>query len=180
MTLSHPLAFCRNASCFSARQAQAELDAATRRVSRATTRRGVARPRVESSIDGKVAHRITKDVSCRLKFASWNVRSLVNVSGPVQTDYVRRGAAASKDVDDGRINVVVSELKRLGIEVAGVQETHWFGQDVYSVGNSTVLARGRPLPADGEAFRRGDGVAIILRGRALEAWKAGGSQWRPV
>ena len=91
----------------------------------------------------------------------------------MQTAYVRRGAAASKDVDDGRINVVVSELKRLGIEVAGVQETHWFGQDVYSVGNSTVLARGRPLPADGEAFCRGDGVAIILRVGSLESrWLA--------
>ena len=138
----------------------AELDAATRRVSRATTRRGVARPRVEPSIDGKVAHRRTKDVSCRSKFVSWNVQSLVNVLGPVQTAYVRRGAAASKDVDDRRIDTVVSELKRLGIEVAGVQETRWFRQDVYSVGDSKLLASGRPLPPDGEAFLRADGVAL--------------------
>ena len=48
-----------------------------------------------------------------------------------------------------------------------------------TVADSAVLASGRPLPTNGD-FRRGEGVAIVLRGRALAAWKAGGSQWTAV
>ena len=50
---------------------------------------------------------------------------------------------------------------------------------MYTVADSAVLASGRPLPTNGD-FRRGEGVAIVLRGRALAAWKAGGSHWTAV
>ena len=71
---------------------------------------------------------------------------------------------------------MVGELRRLDVEVAGLQETRWFGEEVYSVGDSTVLSSGRPLPLDGAPRLRGEDVAIVLRGRALRAWRDGGSQ----
>ena len=67
-----------------------------------------------------------------------------------------------------------------GIEVAGLQETRWFGQETYSVGDSVVLSSGHSLPPEGESLHRGEGVAVVLRGRALKAWKAGGARWRPI
>lgn len=150
-------------------------DAATRRVTRATTRRGVASLRVDNISGRKYAQ--SKERDCH--FATWNVRSLVNSSGPVETAFVR-GERLSRPSDDRRIDTVVSELKRLDVEVAGLQETRWFGKDSYAVGDAVVLASGRPLPSMGESFFRGEGVALVLRGRALRAWKAGGGQWSAV
>lgn len=158
----------------------ATLDVATRRASRASTRRGVASPRVADSPSfcgkKKFAHSKTKE---ELQFATWNVRSLLNVSGPVETAFAR-GVRTLSGVDDRRIDVVVGELQRLGIEVAGLEETRWFGDASYVVGDALVLTSGRPLPSDGAALARGEGVAVVLRGRALRAWKAGGSQWSAV
>ena len=82
--------------------------------------------------------------------------------------------------DDRRIDIVVDELHRLRIEVAGLQETLWFGRDIFSVADSMVLTSGKKLPGPDGEFRRGGGVAIVLRGRALSAWRSVGSQWRPI
>ena len=54
--------------------------------------------------------------------------------------------------DDRRIDVVVGELDRLGIEVAGLQETRWFGRASYCVGDALVLSSGRPVPLPGSLF----------------------------
>ena len=75
---------------------------------------------------------------------------------------------------------MVSELKRLDIDVTGLQETRWFGSEVYSVADSVVLSSGRDLPGEDGDWRRGEGVAIVMRGRALQQWRAGGSQFRAV
>ena len=151
----------------------------SRRASRTSTRRGVASPRVAllRPCRGKrnSAHRKAKG-ECQLQFATWNVRSLVNVFGPIETAFAR-GVRTSTDVDDRRIDIVVGELKRLGIEGARLQGTRWFGQETYVVGDALVLTSGRPLPSDGDALVRGEGVAVVLRSRGLRAWKAGGSHW---
>jgi len=34
--------------------------------------------------------------------------------------------------------------------VAALQETKWFGEGIYNVGESFVLSFGRPVPAQGE------------------------------
>lgn len=149
-------------------------DAATRQVAGASTRRGVASPRVNLPSFGKKLAQRKTEKTCQ--FATWNVRSLVNTHGPVETASLR----GSPSLEDRRIDVVVHELERCHIEVAGLQETRWFGNESYRVGDSTVLSSGRPLPQDGAPFLRGEGVAIVLRGRALKAWKAGGAQWRAV
>ena len=64
------------------------------------------------------------------------------------------------------------------MKVAGLQETKWFGNDVYDVSGAAVLTSGRKTPSVGENSHRGEGVAIVLMGWAVEAWKACGSKWR--
>ena len=102
--------------------------------------------------------------------------------GDASTAFVRQEFSEKKlsRKDDRRIDIVVDELRRLRIEVAGLQETLWFGRDIFSVADSMVLTSGKKLPGPDEEFRRGGGVAIVLRGRALSAWRSGGSQWRPI
>ena len=52
------------------------------------------------------------------------------------------------------------------------------GSSVYKVGNSVVLATGRPVPGPGEPLQRGEGVAIVLSGPAVGAWREAGETWR--
>ena len=80
--------------------------------------------------------------------------------------------------DDRKIDVVVRELNRFQIEVAGLQETKWFGSEAYAVANSVVLSSGRPVPV--ESFQRGEGVALVLCGRGKAAFEFGGCQWNAV
>ena len=44
---------------------------------------------------------------------------------------------------------------------------------------SVLLTAGRMTPAPGETVQRGEGVALVLWGVALDAWKRGGSSGRP-
>ena len=73
---------------------------------------------------------------------------------------------------------MVRELERYEISVAALQETKWFNDAVYRVGESIVIAAGRLIPPDGEIRQRGEGVAIVLSGPAVQAWEAGGKQWK--
>ena len=106
---------------------------------------------------------------------SWNVRSLLDCEGAVET---ARQRTETGHFDDKRIDQVMRELERYRITVAALQETKWFGEAVYKVGKSIVLAAGRPTPLVGEPRQRDEGVAITLSGPAVKAWKAGGEQWK--
>ena len=46
------------------------------------------------------------------------------------------------------------------------------------MGGSVLLTSGRVTATSGEAVQRGEGVALVLRGLALDAWKRGGKQWK--
>ena len=74
-------------------------------------------------------------------------------------------------VDERKIDQVVSELERYRVVVAGLQETKWFGNEVYKVGESVVLSAGRDVPREGGNGQRGEGVAIVLSG---QLWMLGG------
>ena len=108
--------------------------------------------------------------------ASWNVRSLLDVEGSVET--ARQANDLHVVTDERKIDQVISELGRYKIDVAALQETKWFGEAVYRVGESVVLAAGRAVPGIGAVKQRGEGVAIVLSGPAIGAWKSGGSHWR--
>lgn len=109
--------------------------------------------------------------------ASWNVRSLVDLEGSIET---ARQRSELVDAEDRRIDQVVRELERYRIKVAALQETKWFDNNMYSVGNSLVLTAGRSIPVTEHSVRRrGEGVAIVLSDQAVAAWRAGGSKWKP-
>ena len=89
-----------------------------------------------------------------------------------------RQYAETGQFDDRRIDQVVKELERYKISVAALQETKWLNDAVYKVGESIVIAAGRPTPPVGETRQRGEGVAVVLNGPAVQAWEAGGKQWK--
>ena len=50
------------------------------------------------------------------------------------------------------------------MKVVAMQETKWFGSEVYQVSGSVVLMAGRKVPGEGENVIRGEGVALVLSG----------------
>ena len=66
------------------------------------------------------------------------------------------------------------------MSVAGIQETKWFGVDVWPADGYTFLHSGRPLPRDGESAARNEGVGIALNEKATAAWKEAGEAWEAV
>ena len=55
--------------------------------------------------------------------------------------------------------MVISEQARYVIVVGALQETKWFGNEVYEVADSVVLTSGRRTPMQGDISSRGEGVA---------------------
>ena len=110
--------------------------------------------------------------------ATWNVRTLLDMDGSIET--ARQGGEASEAsvVDERKIDQVVGELDKYRVVVAALQETKWFGSKVYKVGDSVVLTSGREVPIGSGVRQRGEGVAIVLAGPAVHAWKAGGCKWK--
>ena len=132
--------------------------------------------KLRNSQELQIAHRtkVKKHQQSVWFFATWNVRSLVDIEGSVET---ARQSTETHQAEDRRIDQVIRELKRYQVSVAALQETKWFGNAVYHVDDCVVLAAGRPTPSAGQPKQRGEGVAIVLSGAALEAWKAGGREW---
>ena len=67
---------------------------------------------------------------------------------------------------DRKLDFLIRELKRFDVTIASIQETKWFGQDVWTVDGCTLLHPGHNLPGDGELFLRNEGVGIVLDQRA--------------
>ena len=101
-----------------------------------------------------------------LRFAKWNIQTLgENAGGDHHICRARpttnsSSTCASLHQVDRKVDILVNELKRYGVSVAGVQETKWFGSDAWEVDGYTFLHSGRRLPADGEVRMRGEGVGI--------------------
>ena len=76
-----------------------------------------------------VAHRTRqKRGSCVWYMATWNVRTLLDMEGPVGT---ARHSCDMSVVDERKIDQVISELDRYKVSVAVLQETKWFGNEIY-------------------------------------------------
>ena len=110
-----------------------------------------------------------------LKLGTWNVRSMVDTVGTIEVASQR---ADGRRGEERKVDQIVCELERYGVVVGALQETRWFGSEVYKVNGSVLLTAGRMTPAPGETVQRGEGVALVLRGVALDAWKRGGKQWK--
>ena len=78
-----------------------------------------------------------------------------------------------------KIDLIVHELARYNILVGALQETRWFGNEVYvyRVADGVVLMAGRCTPTKGDVVQRGEGLALVLRGSAISAWNRGGKWW---
>ena len=80
-----------------------------------------------------------------LLVGSWNVRSLVEGSGDACICRSRPMNVVGSEVVDSKVDLLVKELKRYRICVAGIQETKWFGKDVWPTADRcTFLYSGRP------------------------------------
>eukprot|EP00117_Sycon_ciliatum_P005203 scpid28797/ scgid9244/ Craniofacial development protein 2; p97 bucentaur protein len=112
-----------------------------------------------------------------LLVVSWNVQSLVESTGDARI--CRKVPSAAKRVDRG-LDFLSEELQKFEIGVAGIQETKWFGSDVWPVGACTFVHSGRPFPADGETARRNEGVEIWMGPDMTSAWRRGGEQWNAI
>ena len=122
----------------------------------------------------KHAHRRAKQRYTAWYFGTWNIRSLVDNTGTINT---ARARSENNRSEDRKIDLVIRELNRYDITVAALQETLWFGKHVYLVGESVVITAGRETPQEHQAGQRGEGVAVVLTGPARAAWRAGGEQW---
>ena len=82
---------------------------------------------------------------------------------------------------DRKLDLLVGELQRYNVSVGGIQETKWFGADVWPAANGyTLLHSGRPVPSSDDAVTRREGVGLVLDVRATAAWRMAGEVWKPV
>ena len=126
----------------------------------------------------QLAQRTKLRRNCVWHLASWNVRTLLDTVGPIET---ARQRCVGWDTEDRRIDQVIDVLEDYCVTVAALQETKWFGSEIYTVGKSIVLTAGRPVPRDDGQL--GEGIALVLGGPAIYMHErqeaAGGSLGAP-
>jgi hypothetical protein len=98
------------------------------------------------SFDGAKVLRITQlEMTEILKIGTWSARSLY---------------------ETGKIHNLIQKMKRLGIQILGVSETHWLGSGCFETGDYSLYFSGAE---DGPHQK---GVAIICDKCAAKAVKA--------
>ena len=122
-----------------------------------------------------------------LVIATWNIRTLVECSVDERIcrkqlmGVVKHGFHGDKPGKiDRKIDLLMGELRKYGVSVAWIQETKWFGKDVWPVGRYIFLLSGCPLPGDQERVCRNEGIGIALHEKATVAWKNAGEVWEAV
>ena len=116
----------------------------------------------------------------RLNVVCWNMRSLVEGDGSVETARTRQDHRVQKGAVEKKSVLMVWEMRRYKTFAAAISETKWFGSRMYEVEGHLILHSGRRPPGEGEQVRRGEGVGIVLSPEAARAWKEGGGEWSPV
>jgi len=112
-------------------------------------------------------------VRCRLRrcrhtklyAGTWNVHSLVEDSGDRQVCHAH-GASRYGTTMERKLDLLVAKLKSYNISIPGIQETKWFGSDIWPIGEWTFLHLGHELPPDDDI---GTSVGIQLDNRATAA-----------
>ena len=124
-----------------------------------------------------------------ISIASWNVRTLVESAGgdrrvcrsrPQPSARVSDNTTNDPHLVDRKLDLLVKELKRYNISITAVQETKWFGSDIWKAEGHVLLHSGQPLPSISEAAVRREGVGILLDEKAAEAWRLAGETWQAV
>ena len=89
-----------------------------------------------------------------------NVRTLLDVEGSIES---AKQSAESVTTDERKIiHASYRGVKKYCIDIVGLQETKWFGAEMYMVGDSVVLSSGRAVPTSGGSHQRGEGVVLVL------------------
>ncbi len=73
-----------------------------------------------------------------------------------------------------KLDLLVKELKLLEVAIDGMQETKWFGNDVWVSGGHTLLHSGRTLPDETSPQMRNGGMGIVFNELATGTWKRTG------
>ena len=130
-----------------------------------------------------------------IAFVTWNVCTLVeNAGGDRRICRSRARPRPGPQVPDNsvgphyvdrKLDFLVKELRKLGVAIAGIQETKWFGKDMWTVYGYTLLHSGRALPDETDPQVRNEGVGILLfffffDRHATMAWKNAGETWEAV
>ena len=121
------------------------------------------------------AHRAFRRKLSTWRIGTWNVRSMVDTEGPIEIASQR---ADGQRGESKKVDQIVEEMKRYNVKVAALQETKWLGNEMYQVGGSVILTAGREITSPGAPLQRGEGVAILLLGPAIDAWKKTGRKWK--
>ena len=123
----------------------------------------------------KMMHKVSR-YNRSLVLGSWNIRTLVESSGDVHVCWKQQVLGERSNVVDRKLDMLVRELKRyrVSVVVARVQESRWFGKDIWPAADGyTFLHSGRPLPDSGYAATRNKGVGILLDEAATAAYGSG-------
>ena len=121
-----------------------------------------------------------------LAVATWNVRSLQSLVESTGDERICRkhlqGARAIHNTVERKLDLLVRELRRYQVSVAGIQETKWFGNDVHvwSAEGHIFLHLGQPLPGNSDDAARNESVGIVLDEKATAVWRAAGETWEAV
>ena len=83
--------------------------------------------------------------------------------------------------EDRQIHLVIRELGRYQVVAAGLQETKWFGNAMYKVGESIALTAGRLMPQAGQPGREVrvwqsfSVIQLWLHGKGVEKYRKHGA-----
>ena len=83
-------------------------------------------------------------------------------------------------VVDRKAALMVHDLKKYGVSIAGISENKWFGKDLYDVEGYMILHSGRPLPEYDSPMVWNEGVGIVLDREITAAWREAGEVWEAV
>ena len=94
---------------------------------------------------------------------SWNVRSLVDNSGDIRICRKQcLGGDLLCDSVDRKLDLLVGELQRYKVSVAGIQETKWFGADVWpATSEYTMLHSGKSTSGAGDEVAWREDVDVV-------------------
>ena len=91
----------------------------------------------------------------KFNFGCWNMRTLVESDGSIETAVTRKSSSRGVKVDR-KASLMVTELNKYRMNVVGISETKWFGRAVYKEDGYVILLSGRPVPADGDKALRNE------------------------
>ena len=96
-----------------------------------------------------------------VKLVCWNIRSLVESKGGIETARVGKDGRREKEAAEGSHNVDMG-VEMVWCTCSRISEAKWLGNNIYEVDDYTILHSGYTVPGNGEQVKRGEGVGLAL------------------